>query len=54
LADVLRERFEDIETELIESGGGAFEIRRDGELVFSKLQAGRFPEDEEVFEAVAG
>ena len=27
---------------------GAFEISRDGSLVFSKLDIGRFPTDEEV------
>ena len=54
MADVLRERFESIETELIEGSGGAFEVRRDGKLIFSKHQTGRFPEDEEIFEAVEG
>ena len=34
--------------ELIPSDGGCFEVTRDGELVFSKLAAGRFPEDGEV------
>jgi len=37
-----------VNAELIESRGGAFEIRRDGELVFSKLSLGRFPEEGEV------
>ncbi|MBO6783798.1 MAG: Rdx family protein [Alphaproteobacteria bacterium] len=27
---------------------GSFEITRDGELLFSKLDQGRFPEDDEV------
>jgi selT/selW/selH-like putative selenoprotein len=30
------------------SGGGAFEIRVDGELKFSKKALGRFPTDEEI------
>jgi len=34
------------------SGGGAYEIRAGGELIFSKLQTGRFPEDEEILEAL--
>jgi selT/selW/selH-like putative selenoprotein len=54
LAGVLSERFGGIETELIEGSGGAFEVRRDGELIFSKHKTGRFPEDEEIFEAVEG
>jgi len=33
---------------LIESSGGAFEIRRDGKLIFSKLDLGRFPKPEEI------
>ncbi len=46
------ERFDGIEVELIEGSGGAFEVRRDGELIFSKFQIGRFPEDAEIFEAL--
>lgn len=36
------------EVELIEGKGGAFEITRDGELVFSKRSLNRFPEDDEI------
>ncbi len=36
------------EVELIESSGGAFEIARDGKLLFSKKKLGRFPTDAEV------
>jgi len=36
------------EVQLIRSSGGAFEVRKDGELIFSKLQTGRFPEPEEI------
>jgi len=49
LAEQLEARYSDIEVELIPGGGGAFEVRRDGELVFSKNRLGRFPADEEVF-----
>jgi selT/selW/selH-like putative selenoprotein len=31
---------------------GQFDVLRDGELVFSKQQAGRFPEHEEVLSAL--
>ena len=33
---------------LTASGGGAFELRRDGELIFSKLTDFRYPEDAEL------
>jgi selT/selW/selH-like putative selenoprotein len=53
LAAALRERFDGIEVDLVQSSGGAFEVRRDDDLVFSKLQKGRFPEDDEVFASLA-
>ncbi len=34
---------------LIPSGGGVFEIIKDNELIFSKKQLDRFPEDGEIF-----
>jgi selenoprotein W-related protein len=40
--------------ELIKGSGGAFEVHRDGELVFSKKKTGRFPEPGEVLRALAG
>jgi selenoprotein W-related protein len=36
------------EVELVESSGGVFEITRDGKLLFSKKQLGRFPYDKEI------
>lgn len=36
--------------EMIKSGGGAFEIRKDGLLLFSKFREHRFPNDDEIFE----
>jgi selenoprotein W-related protein len=36
------------EVELVESSGGVFEVSRDGKLLFSKKQLGRFPTDAEV------
>jgi selenoprotein W-related protein len=35
--------------ELIKSDGGVFEVRRDGELIYSKKKMGRFPTTEEIF-----
>tara|TARA_B100000686_G_scaffold67446_1_gene72863 strand:+ start:697 stop:819 length:123 start_codon:yes stop_codon:yes gene_type:complete len=34
---------------LIPSGGGVFEIIKENELIFSKKQLDRFPEDGEIF-----
>jgi len=34
--------------ELIASGGGCFELSADGELVYSKLATGSFPDEEEM------
>lgn len=33
---------------LVPSDGGRFEVTVDGNLVFSKLQEGRFPSEEEI------
>ena len=38
----------EISAQLIEGGGGAFEISLDGELIYSKLQARRFPRYAEI------
>lgn len=38
---------------LIPSSGGAFELSLDGELLFSKKAAGRFPTLEEALQALA-
>ena len=51
----MRERFtriEGAEIELIKGSGGVFEITLDGDLVYSKKAAGRFPSHDEV-EAIA-
>jgi selenoprotein W-related protein len=40
------------EWQLVPSDGGKFEIFTDGVLVFSKLQAGRFPEADEVISLI--
>ncbi len=44
---------DDLETvDLVPSSGGAFEVSVDGELIYSKLETGRFPELEEVPDAI--
>ncbi len=48
MGDQIRGEFPAAEIELVESWGGVFEVRRDGELIFSKKQEGRFPEWSEI------
>jgi selenoprotein W-related protein len=37
---------------LIPSSGGCFELTADGELLYSKLETGKFPDEGKVVEAV--
>jgi len=37
---------------LIPSGGGCFELKVNGELLYSKLQTGEFPNEQAILEAV--
>jgi len=37
-----------VDPELIPGSGGIYDISRDGALVFSKHEQGRFPEEDEV------
>jgi selenoprotein W-related protein len=39
---------------LVEGSGGAFDVEVDGDVVFSKAEAGRFPEEGEVIELLKG
>jgi len=52
LAGVIEKKF-GVTPTLIKSGGGAFEVTANDELVFSKLAVGRFPEDEEIISALS-
>ena len=49
----IKEEFPGAEVELIESGGGVFEITRDGELIYSKKQTGRHAEWDEIRDRLA-
>ncbi len=49
----MREYDYDIESfKLITGSGGRFEVTIDGELVFSKLETGRFPDPAEIKETI--
>jgi selenoprotein W-related protein len=44
----LKSQFDDVNIELISSGGGVFEVTLEKDLIFSKKALERFPEDGEV------
>ena len=41
-----------IDATLIKGSGGQFEVMLDGQLIFSKKQLGRFPENQEILEKI--
>jgi selenoprotein W-related protein len=41
-------RYQIEEIKLIPGGGGVFEVQLNGDLIFSKKELGRFPEDGEI------
>ena len=52
--EVMKEYDYDISSfRLITGSGGSFEVTIDGDLVFSKLETGRFPDAQEIKEAIA-
>ena len=51
MRDELRDKFS-VEAELIESSGGVFEVVVNGDLIFSKKNSNRFPEQKEIFDLV--
>jgi selenoprotein W-related protein len=48
----LEAAFDDLEIELIAEGKGIFDVKVDGQLIFSKYELGRFPEPGEVGKAL--
>ncbi|MCE2390688.1 MAG: Rdx family protein [Proteobacteria bacterium] len=42
------------EASLIKGDNGVFEVKRDGDLIFSKHRTGRFPEHAEILERLGG
>ena len=47
MRDYVADRF-GATVELVEAGGGIFDIELDGRLVFSKKAAGRFPDEDDL------
>ena len=54
MAEQLEARYAEIMVKLIPGSGGAFEVQRDGEPIFSKHRFGRFPTEEEIFAILDG
>ncbi len=52
MADEIQQRFE-LTSRLIKGSGGVFDVRVDGQLVFSKHETGQFPDPGEVEDLVA-
>ena len=48
LEEELKSKFPDIETNLISSVGGVYEVSLDGNLIFSKKELKRFPDEREI------
>ena len=46
--DAIRQKYADVQTNLITGSGGIFDVVIDGEKVFSKFDTGRFPENREI------
>ena len=42
------------EAELIRGGSGIFDVHQDDKLIFSKHEAGRFPEEDEILSQLEG
>lgn len=38
----------EVDIEYIKSSGGVFEVEKDGDLIYSKRQTGRFPDSTEI------
>ena len=44
----IEKSFPDIEVTLIEGSRGIFDVKADGQLIFSKYKSGRFPDHDEI------
>lgn len=50
LLETFKQKIESLE--LVPSGGGCFELSLDGDLVYSKLQTGEFPDEARILDLV--
>lgn len=52
MAARLRDEF-DVECELIKGGGGIFDVKVNGKLVYSKHKTGEFPDHDKLVDEIA-
>lgn len=52
MAAAIKEEFE-VEPELIPGGGGIFDVKVGGKLIYSKHETGQFPENELILGKIA-
>ena len=52
LAENIKQEIDTAEIKFIEGSGGAFEVTKDGQLIFSKREKGRFPESDEIISLI--
>lgn len=52
MADAIKKEH-GIDPELIEGSGGIFDVKLNDEMIFSKHEVGRFPENEEILDLIA-
>jgi selenoprotein W-related protein len=50
LLGAYKQKIEDLK--LVPAGGGCFEVKVDGELIYSKLETGKFPDEKWVLDQV--
>lgn len=48
----MKERYDDVQVELIPAGGGKFEVEVDGNLIYSKKRTGRHCDEREIIRAI--
>jgi selT/selW/selH-like putative selenoprotein len=51
LAAVIQRKLK-TQPKLIEGKGGVFDVKMDGQTIYSKHETGRFPEDSEIIDAL--
>ncbi len=49
MADAIKDTYQ-VEPKLVAGSGGIFDVEADGQMIFSKHQTGRFPEENEVLD----
>ena len=50
LLETFKQKISDMK--LVPAGGGCFEVKLDGELVYSKLKTGQFPDEQSIVDAI--